>query len=174
MTRAAKVLLVLTAFAPILITLAFVDLRLPGDRLLGACYVVAAALLAIVCALLLKEVGRRGMVLPIEVQSAKPADKEMMAFILAYLLPLTNTGNPARVDVSVLLFVIAILIVIVYATSAFQFNPLIGLLGFHFYDVSDHGVGYVLITRRRLRDVADIRAVVEITDYIVLEHADGI
>ncbi len=82
MTRVAKVLLVLTAFAPILLTLAFVDL-LAGDYVRVAVYTVAAVLLGLLSALVLFEVSRRDEVVPMEVQSVRPADKEMLAFVLS-------------------------------------------------------------------------------------------
>lgn len=173
MTRVAKVLLVLTAFAPILLTLAFVDF-LAGDYVRVAAYAIAAALLGALSALVLFEVSRRGEVVPIEVQSVRPADKEMLAFVLSYLLPLTNTANVGRMNVAVLWFVVAMLVLVVYATNAYQFNPWLGLFGYRFYEVTNQSkVTYVLITRRNIRAAAEASEVVEIAEYIVLERNHG-
>lgn len=170
MTRVAKVLLVLTAFAPILLTLAFVNI-LGRDYLRAAAYTIAAILLGVVAALLLREVSRRGEVVPIEVASVKPADKDLLAFVLTYLLPLTNVTNVGRVNVAVLWFVIAMVLLVVYATNAYQFNPWLGLFGYRFYEVSNQSkVSYILITKRNIRAASDAKEVVEIAEYVVLEH----
>lgn len=168
-------LLAATAFAPVLLTLAFVNWRMGSPWWYGSSQCCAALLLVLLCHLLLKEVARRGEILSITVESAKPADKEVLAFFLAYLIPLANTFNVGRIDPAVLWFIVALLLFVVFVTNGYQFNPLLtAIFRYHFYEITDHSkVGYVLITRRNIHDVRAIKSVVEITDYVIMEHIDG-
>jgi hypothetical protein len=74
----------------------------------------------------------------------------------------------------VIWFVLGLLLFLVYVSNAYQFNPLLILFGYHFYEVTDKGgIGYILITRRNIHHVSTIREVVEITDYVIMEHKDA-
>jgi len=171
----AKLLLATTSFAPILITLAFVNWRAGLPWWYAASKLASATLLVWLCHLLLKEVGRRGEVMRTALSSAKPADKEILAFVLSYLIPLANTANVMKIDPAVIWFVLGLLLFLVYVSNAYQFNPLLVLFfGYHFYEVTDESkIGYILITRRNIHHVNAITEVVEITDYVIMEHKHG-
>lgn len=110
--------------------------------------------------------------MPTKLSAAKPADKETLAFVLSYLIPLANTTNVMKIDPTVLWFVLGLLLFVVYVSNAYQFNPLLVLLfGYHFYEVTDESkIGYILITRRNIHDVNAIAQVIEITDYVIMEY----
>jgi hypothetical protein len=57
------------------------------------------------------------------------------------------------------------------ATGAgYHFNPLLSILGWHFYKItSTEGVKYVLVTRKYIRTAADIIAVGQLTDYMLVD-----
>jgi hypothetical protein len=171
----AKLLLAGTSFAPILITLAFVNWRADLPWWYAASKLGSAMLLVWLCHLLLKEVERRGEVMSITLSSAKPADKEILAFVLSYLIPLANTANVMKIDPAVIWFVLGLLLFLVYVSNAYQFNPLLVLFfGYHFYEVTDESkIGYILITRRNIHNVSAIAEVVEITDYVIMEYKHG-
>lgn len=171
MSNFAKLLLVATSFAPVLLTLAFVDWRRGEPFWYPSCYLIAAAMLTVVCALVLREASRRLEVLRLPIESVKPADKEIVGFVLSYLLPLINTWNVARVDVWVLWFVIAILFMIVWTSNAYHFNPLLGLGGYHFYEVTTQNkISFILISRQDVRQASSIGEVVQLTEYMILER----
>jgi hypothetical protein len=160
--------LVATAFAPVLFTLAFI--RVTERRLwpLGVAYLAAAALLLVLCLMLMRAASAQLEILPFRVQSIKTADKEILAFVLAYLLPFASAGG--QVNHLVLGFVLVVLFVIVWTTHTYHFNPLLGILGYHFYEVTAEGsVTFILITHRTLRDCQAISRVVQLTDYMVLD-----
>lgn len=171
----AKLLLAATSFAPILITLAFVNWRAGLPWWHAASKLASATLLVWLCHLLLKELGRRGEVMRTALSSAKPADKDVLAFVLSYLLPLANTANVMKIDPAVIWFVLGLLLFVVYVSNAYQFNPLLVLFfGYHFYEVTDESkIGYILITRRNIHHVNAITEVIEITDYVIMEHKHG-
>jgi len=53
---------------------------------------------------------------------------------------------------------------------SYHFNPLLGLMGWHFYKVSTkEGVTYVLVTKRQLRNATETIEVGQLTEYIVLD-----
>ena len=165
----AKVLLVSTAFAPVLLTLAFVRYVQGQVDTRTIVYIALAAALTIACILVLEAAQRGLQVIPFSIDSIRTADKEIVAFVLSYLLPLAKLA-PTAVDWRVNLFVLGLLIVIVLTTHSYHFNPLLGLLGYHFYEVSTADkVAFILITKQDMRNKAQISMVVQLTDHIVLE-----
>lgn len=165
----AKVLLVSTAFAPVLLTLAFVRYVQGEIDARTAMYAGLAFALMVACVLVLLAAKKALQVIPFSVDSIRTADKEIVAFVLSYLLPLAKLA-PTAVDWRVNFFVLGLLIVIVLTTHSYHFNPLLGLLGYHFYEVSTTDkVAFILITRKDMRNKAQITSVVQLTDYIVME-----
>lgn len=65
----------------------------------------------------------------------------------------------------------AVFFLFIVATShAYHFNPLMSVLGYHFYEVTDTGgVSYVLITRRSLHTARSAARVVRLSEYIILD-----
>jgi hypothetical protein len=166
----ARLLLVSTAFAPVVVTLAFVRYVQGKFDERAIIYLGLGAALTFACVVVL-EVARRTLqvITPFSIDSIRTADKEVVTFVVSYLLPLAKL-TPQAVDWRVNTFVLALLIAIVLTTHTYHFNPLLGLLGYHFYEVSSGDkVSYVLITRKDMRRKAQITDVVQLTDYIVME-----
>lgn len=168
-SRFAKILLVLTAFAPILLTVAFVEWRKGHFIPWGPACLVMAVSLAAICYMLLREAERLPGSIECHLVSIKTADKEILGFVLAYLVPLANLSG-GTFDPIVLLFVAVFFLFIVATSHSYHFNPLLSLLQYHFYEVTDRtGVSYVLITRRTLRSAKQTASVVQIGEYILLD-----
>jgi hypothetical protein len=71
---------------------------------------------------------------------------------------------------SVLIFVAALFFLIVATSHSYHFNPLLGFLGYHFYEVNiEGGITYVLITKQNIADCKSITQVVQLTEYMILE-----
>jgi hypothetical protein len=167
----AKVLLVSTAFAPVLLTLAFVRYVQGRTDTRTVVYAALAVALTAACILVLRAAQRALQVIPFTVDSIRTADKEIVAFVVSYLLPLAKLA-PTTVDWRVNSFVLGLLVVIVLTTHSYHFNPLLGLLGYHFYEVSTPDkVAFILITKKDMRNKAQISTVVQLTDYIVMEKS---
>jgi hypothetical protein len=175
LSRFAKVLLVLTAFAPVLLTFAFVQLRHDEFIPWGATGLIVAVLLALICLLVLKEAARQLEIVGARLISIKTADTEIVGYVLSYLVPLANLSS-TDVDPWVLVFVAGFFLFIVATSHSYHFNPLMSVLGYHFFEVTDEtGVSYVLITRRSLRVARMATRVVQLSEYILLdvEKTDG-
>lgn len=160
-----KLLLVATAFAPVMLTFAavswFAGERNPAYGLLGG--VVVAVLM---CVALINQSAKRLSANPVSIKSIKPADKEIVGFVLAYLLPLARGSQFTEVGMFVAL---AVFFLVVMTSNAYHTNPLLGLIGYHFYEVTIEDVGYTLISRRNLHNTKSIKSVVSLTDYMLLD-----
>jgi hypothetical protein len=169
LSKLAKFSLVATSLAPIFLTLWFVDFSKKWEWSEGLFYLITALLLTFICWILLSLSKTRLEKLPLEINSVKTADNEMIGFILAYLLPLINKSS-MQIDPWVLVFVMALLFLVVITSNSYHFNPLIGFLGYHFYEVTlSGGVSYVLISRKNIRDCKSIKTVVHVSEYMILE-----
>ena len=101
--------------------------------------------------------------------TVEPADHENTAFLLLYVMPLF-TSQFNTLDWKFWIPTVLIFGLITATGYNYHFNPLLGLLGWHFYKVqSPEGVTYVLITRKQLRMAATSLKVGQLTEYILLD-----
>lgn len=167
---APKFLLVSTAFAPVMLTSAAVAWWKAKDHAQGwaeAWPLVAGAAAAVtVCIWVMHKATRELARNPVTIKSIKPADKELIGFVLAYLLPLAR-GTPF--EGYPLAIVLAVFFLVVMTSNAYHTNPLLGMLGWHFYEVVIDEVGYILVSRRNIHNVRSIKEVVSLTDYMLLD-----
>lgn len=160
-----KFLLVATAFAPVMVTFGIVfcfdgRVRLAMGLFCGASLAVFACVAVISLAAL--QLAKH----PVTIKSIKPADKEIVGFVLAYLLPLARGSQFDGVPMFV---VLGVFFLVVMTSNAYHTNPLLGLIGYHFYDVTIEDVGYTLLSRRNLHNTKAIKSVVSLTDYMLLD-----
>lgn len=167
-SRFAKLSLVGTSFAPVLFTLSWIRF-VDDQRLMAVAYLSAGLLLVALCLFLVRAARTQLEVVPFHSTSIRTADTEVVGFVLAYLLPFMDAAG-VSVKPSVFWFVILLLASVVWSTNSYHVNPVLGLLGYHFYEVTTPGdVTFVLVTRRSLRDSGKITSVVQLTEYMVLE-----
>lgn len=183
LNRLAKLALVSTALAPICLTLWFVEIsnawqnnmswaeNLVVHWLVGGGYLLAALVLSGLCFVLVRlSASRHGLEsLPVKIKSVKTVDKEIVGFLLVYMLPLINQSQ-SSISVPVLVFVAVIFFFIVYNSHAYHFNPLLGFFGYHFFEVTIEGdITYVLITRQNITNCKAVSKVVQLTEYMILD-----
>lgn len=105
----------------------------------------------------------------IELVAAETADQENVAFLLLYISPLFSS-NASELNFGIALPVIALFVIVVMAGNNYHFNPLLNIVGWHFYKVNTvDGVSQVLITKETIRNVLGRRRVVELSNYVLLE-----
>jgi hypothetical protein len=181
LSRFAKISLVGTSLAPIFLTLWFQEFqgffKQPSNSLdvfwgffiAGKGFIITTVLLLVLCWLLIYFSRTQLEKLPIKISTVKTADSEIVGFVLVYLLPLMNESqNP--VSKPMLLFIGALFFFIVYSSNSYHFNPLLGFLGFHFYEVEiEGGITFILISKRNINNCKSIHTVVQISEYMVLE-----
>lgn len=173
LSRILRVVFALTAIAPLSISIAYVYGSRGGAYQLAIIALVFCFLLGAIALWLIKEAGRRLERLPISIVKAKSSDKEVMGFFLAYVLPLIFKGSPS-LDVGAMLLAGGLLLFVLWSTHALQINPVLGVFGYHFYEIETvEGISYLLVTRKRINRLRAIKEVVQLSEYGVLEAAKG-
>jgi hypothetical protein len=111
-------------------------------------------------------------VLPVRLQSIKPAENEIIGFVFAYLLPVLMSGSEA-IDPRVVVFIYFIFLLAAWNSNSYHFNPLIGLFGYRIYEVTTtENIGYILITRKTIRSLNNVARVRKLTDYMLIDGDD--
>ena len=86
--------------------------------------------------------------------------------MVLYLMPLIRF----ELDWRILAPAIVLFLSLVVTGTSYHFNPLLNCLGWHFYKVdTKENVKYLLITKKRLRNVNSPITVVELAKYTLME-----
>jgi MFS family permease len=169
LNKIAKLSLVTTSIAPILLTLWFKEFSQAWCWQDGCWYLGATLILVFICWVLINVSKCKLEKLPVKIVSVKTADKEVVNFILIYLLPLINITHNI-INLPVLLFVAGMFFYIVATSNAYHVNPLLNILGYHFYEVTiEGGISYVLITKRNIANCKIVSEIVQLSEYMILE-----
>lgn len=164
----ARWLLTSTAIAPVLLTYAWVALQ-AGENRTAIILLAGCILLTCVCIGMLQYAKAHLERTKFAATSIEAADRENMGFLLLYLLPLF-TAQFTSLNWQVWVPAVVIFGAVVGTGYSYHFNPLLGVMGWHFYKVgTKEGVTYVLITRKQLRNITETIEVGQLTEYIVLD-----
>ena len=164
----AKLLLTSTAIAPVLLIYSWVAFWASDSTLAGLLLLVCVILIG-VCVGMLRYAKTQPEKINFSVTSVEAADRENMVFLLLYLLPLFSAEFD-KLNWQVWVPAIVIFGAVVATGYSYHFNPLLGLMGWHFYKVgTKEGIIYVLITRKQLRNANETIKVVQLTEYIVMD-----
>lgn len=173
--RFLRVLLALTAIAPLSISFAYIYAA--KEHSYGYAFIAATScvVLAVMSYWIIDKCRSELERLTIKIKKAKSADKEVIGFFVAYALPLIFRGQSAP-DLDAWLMAGGMLLFVLWSTHSMQVNPVLGMFGFHFYEVeTEDGITFLMITRRKINHVKSITTVVQISDYGILEanHLQG-
>lgn len=140
----------------------------------GGGWLGSALLLAFLCWAMLRYAAKHAQKHLFHVKEFERNDKEVLAFLLAYLLPFVAAENMAFTgDWLTGAYILGIIFLVVAHAGAFHFNPVMGLLGFHFYGVKNgDGVSHLLISKDELRRTGDDVQTVRLSHGIYL-HRGG-
>lgn len=167
----ARLVLTATSIAPVGLTYAWVSLMQGEPRI--ALYAAATSAVAVfMCQVILRIARSRLEALPFACKEIEAADSENLGFMVLYLLPLF-TDKIATLNWEIWIPTIVIFGGIIGLGYGYHFNPLLGLLGWHFYKVtSENGVKYVVITKKYIRSAAERLTVGQLTEYILIDLGD--
>lgn len=145
----AKFLLISTALSPILGAVAVNQYALGKPMEAWLPWVAVGLLLALICWLLLRHTATNAQVHQLKLVKFESNDKDVLAFLLAYLLPFVS-GKDMLADLHwmVCAYVLALILLIFTHARAYHFNPVLGLLGYHFYSLQDGDEASVLLISR--------------------------
>ena len=170
--RLIRVLLALTAIAPLSVSLAYIyatrDANIQYSVIAGLfCVLLGAGSIWII------QTAQSTLErLPVVIKKAKSADKEVIGFFVAYALPLVFRGQSSQ-DLGAWLVAGTMLLFVLWSTHSMQVNPVLGMFGYHFYEVeTSDGITYLLITRRKINSVLSIGNVVQLSEYGILEASN--
>jgi hypothetical protein len=147
LSRFAQLTLAGTALAPVLLVWAA---SIYGTHLLNAlAAVVVAVLLVVICLCTLALARRELQVEPVGIRKATRLDKDALAFLVTYALPLIASGEDKTNFAALAVFVVVLGLVLVQL-QILHVNPLLGMLGFHFYEIERaDGDSAVAVSRSR-------------------------
>lgn len=164
----ARLMLTATSIAPVSLTYAWVSYY-QGQTRIALIALSTAGVLLVLCLLLLRHVRRNTEALRFETDTIEPADAENLGFMLLYLFPLF-TDRIEALNWELWIPLLIIFSVVIGTGYGYHFNPLLGLLRWHFYKVtSKTGVTYVMITRKHLRTAQGVHRVGQLTEYILID-----
>ena len=170
----AKFLLVSTSLSPLLGAVA-VNQFARGEPASRYCYWLAVALLLILlCWAVLRYASKNAQMHAYRIKEFERDDKEVLAFLVTYLLPFLSTEKMGFTgDWLTGSYVLLIIFLVIAHADAFHFNPIMGLLGYHFYAVkNEDGVSHLLISRAELRRPGQEVQTVQLAHNIYL-HTEG-
>jgi len=173
--KVAKFLFVATSLAPILCVFAVCDINNGNGYLWAGCLCFTALCLVFVCWCFLRVMSKQVAKEPIKIRSLVSTDKEMLAYMIAYLLPIISGGTmDIRDNTLVSLTVLVILVLCVFHTNAFHFNPLLAVFGYHFCEITTPtGNTAMLLTKRIHRSQQQTLNVKELWDLVYLDAGDN-
>src|SRR6185437_12080657 len=125
----AKFLLMGTSLAPVLGAVA-VNLIAHGERWQSwVGWLSSALLLVVLCWLLLRYSANNGQEQLFHIKEFERNDKEVLAFLLAYLLPFVSSKDIAFTGEWLTdAYIFGIILLVFTHAGAFHFNPVMGLL----------------------------------------------
>lgn len=163
LNRFAKFLLVATSLSPILGAVAVNQYSLGKPTSSWLPWLVVALLLVLICWGLLQYSAHNAQKQTLRIAQFESNDKEVLAFLLAYLLPFISSKDMAFEGQWMTgAYIFAIIFLVIVHAGIFHFNPVMGLLGYHFYGVKNNeGVALLVISKAVLHrpgmDVETVR-----------------
>lgn len=169
MNKLGKLILMLTSLAPILGAFA-VNSFAHNEVQTSLWYSGLGVLLVLICWLVILSCKQSLPEEPLTTKKVKTSDKEVLAFLLVYLMPLFTKDLIFTGNWFTPVYILAIIAFCVYHSNAFTFNPLLSMAGYHFYEVeNENGMTYLLISKRTIHRHDNVLRVKRIADYIYLE-----
>ena len=162
-SKLAKLILVLTSFAPLLLVIAVIPFFRDDPPLChddaSLCFSVFLGVFAIVliftCWIMMKFASNKGETFKLHIKEFNRRDHGIHTFLVIYLLPIMRSPDSlVTANVQTVICVLGVLCVIIATMvqiGAYNFNPVMCLLGYRFYEVKDkEDVHHLLITRTDL------------------------
>lgn len=168
----AKFLLALTALSPAAFTWVVADFGTQGYRSTQSLVLAAGLVLVLCCSTLLRTARKRLTKVSFQMASIKAVDNEVVAYVVTYLFPLVAPA--ADVSLVSMGFVFIMLAVVLSTSHAFTFNPILTLMGYHFYEAGcQSGVTYLLLSKNDITDVKAVRCVGRLSKHLMLDMSKG-
>lgn len=148
----AKFLLVATSLSPILGAVAVNQYSLGKPPSAWAPWLVVAALLVFICWALLRYGAQTAQQQTYKVGEFENKDKEVVTFLVTYLLPLLSPKSMGfEGEWLTGAYILGVIFLVIGHAGILHFNPVMGLLGYHFYGVKNsEGISELLVSKSEL------------------------
>jgi hypothetical protein len=144
-----RALLVISALSPMLGAVAVAEIASGKNWHSWVPWLAPAVVFVFICWILLLWCGRELQRTSVTLSAVERSDKEVLSFLLAYLLPVISAKETnLEIQWMTTLYVFIILILVFTHACALHFNPVLGLLGYHFYAVKDEACRPLLLISR--------------------------
>jgi MFS family permease len=155
LNRFAKFLLAATSMSPILGAIAVSQYSQGKSWESWTPWLVVAACLALICWGVLSYAAKYAQSEEVTIKEFERHDKEVLAFLIAYLLPFISADSMTlNGDWLTVGYIFAIIFLVITHAGAFHFNPVMGFLGYHFYAIrNENNAPCLLITRQDLENL---------------------
>ena len=163
-SKLMQIILVSTSISPVCLTLWFKSFSKHWNIKEGITYLIIAIVLFTLLFLIINLAKTKLEKLPLKVTQISNADKESLPFIFSYIIPLLD------IEMSMVIFLLLLFFFIVFTTNIYHFNPLLGFLGYHQYEVTiENGTTFILLTKKTLINVNQIKRIAQLTNYIIID-----
>ena len=165
-----KLALSFSCVAPIFTTYAFIAIT-KKNFILSIILISATIIAAVICQLIFLYLRKHEGQEKITVISFKPADKEVAAYFVSYLIPIMGASE-SFYNLYYAAFFALMFFIFIFLSKSFYTNPLLSIIGYKFYEVTvSTGGTYLLITKKSITNTQEIRTVSYATRY-TLVHTD--
>lgn len=163
-----KTLLFVSAFSPVLLTLAYVRYSLNGFQQDVAQLIIIGIIGTILPFLIIKLVYKSSETLTFDAKKIESGDFMLFVFISSYSTPIIARASNLQFDDTLILSFV--MIFIFWFISSIPAHPLLRILCFRFYKIeSSSGVVYTLISKREIRDPKSVKFVKKISNDMLME-----
>lgn len=159
LSKLAHTLLALTSVAPVAVIYGAAQWGTSPRLALGL--FALTLLLWLLCIGLLRYAKSHAEVEPLNIATLRSANGEILSFFLIYLLPLLiqGDGKSEGIPLAIIVFV-ALLLVIVFRSNVLHVNPLMGIIGYQFYEASSpSGHTFLIVTKHSTNNLNGRKAV---------------
>lgn len=119
------------------------------NRDLALSLAAVAVLLVVVCHLLLRFIRHHGGTERVQIETVTAKDTDILSFLVAYMLPII-LGEEVQANPLATATFIAIMGLVFFRSDIYHVNPLMGILGYHFYQITTSSkISYLLVTNRK-------------------------
>lgn len=168
MNSVIRTILFLSAFSPVMFTLAYVRYDMRGWSGEIAQLLIIGLLGSLLPWLILRELAKRSEVIPFRAKKVEPTDFMLIVFLFSYVTPLV--GRFAGMDFAQIIVVMVVFALLCWLVQSIPAHPILRLFSVRFYKVeSDSGMVYTLISREELRSPAQVNKVHLISTTMLLK-----
>lgn len=165
-----KLLYFFSAVAPVCITFSVVWI-IQGKGIMFPSILVSASMIGSVLFIVSFRYGYKNIApMTIRVTDVSTCDLWILGYIFSYLLPLANMVIDEWNLFILVGISLIISVVIPFVNSAIP-HPLLFFRGYHFYNIAtENGISsYILISKKKIRNKKDIKAVGRIFEFLLIE-----